>query len=257
MDIWQKASELKQAGNSFVQITLVDVRGGAPQDIGAKCLVTEKGLSFGTIGGGKVEAKAIEYSIKLIKNKKTSLLETLKWNLQTDVGMTCGGEVTFLFEVFKSIKWPIAIFGAGHVSQALVRVLMKLNCQLTIIDSRKEWLDKLPKDCGEIVLETEPKNYVKNLSNEHYFISMTQGHAFDRPVLEEIYKNFPKTFYVGVIGSKQKATVLKSELKENNVRKDFLENLRIPIGLPLGKNNPEEIAISIAAELLQQRDQKQ
>ena len=56
MDIWQKASELKQSGDSFVQITLVDVRGGAPQDIGAKCLITEKGLSFGTIGGGKVEA---------------------------------------------------------------------------------------------------------------------------------------------------------------------------------------------------------
>ena len=170
--------------------------------------------------------------------------------------MTCGGEVTFLFEVFKNDSWKIAIFGAGHVSQALVRVLMKLNCQLTIIDSRKEWLDKLPEDCGDIILETEPKNYVKNLSSEHYFISMTQGHAFDRPVLEEIYKNFPETFYVGVIGSKQKGIVLKNELKENNVSTEFLDNLRIPIGLPIGKNNPEEIAISIAAELLQQRDQK-
>ena len=210
--------------------------------------------SFGTIGGGKVEMKAIAHAQDLINNSSTLKLETLVWNLQTDVGMTCGGEVTFLFEVFKTDSWKIAIFGAGHVSQALVRVLMKLNCQLTIIDSRKEWLDKLPNDCGTIIYNPKPERVVKSLSEDHFFISMTQGHAFDRPVLEEIFINFPTTSYVGVIGSKQKAKVLKDELKNNGVSEEFLSNLRVPIGLPLGKNNPEEISISIAAELLKERD---
>ena len=154
--------------------------------------------------------------------------------------MTCGGEVTFLFEVFKSDSWKIAIFGAGHVSQALVRVLMKLDCQLTVIDSRKEWLDKLPLDCGKIIYDPKPEKFVKSLSEDHFFISMTQGHAFDRPVLKEIFENFPKTSYVGAIGSKQKAKVLKSELKNIGVSEDFLSNLRVPIGLPLGKIIPKK-----------------
>jgi xanthine dehydrogenase accessory factor len=251
MSIWKKAAELNE---SFVQITLTNIRGGAPQDIGAKCLVTKDGLAFGTIGGGKVEMKAISHAQDLLNVSNSKKLETLIWNLQTDVGMTCGGEVTFLFEVFKSDSWKIAIFGAGHVSQALVRVLMNLNCQLTVIDSRKEWLDKLPQDCGTIIHEDKPETVVKSLTEDHYFISMTQGHAFDRPVLEEIFKNFPKTSYVGAIGSNQKAKVLKSELKKNEVSEEFLSRLRIPIGLPLGKNNPEEISISIAAELLKERD---
>ncbi len=251
MSVWKKASELNE---NFVQITLTNVRGGAPQDIGAKCLVTKDGLAFGTIGGGKVEMKAISYAQNLLNDTKSKKLETLIWNLQTDVGMTCGGEVTFLFEVFKSDSWKIAVFGAGHVSQALVRVLMKLNCRLTVIDSRKDWLDKLPRDCGTIIHDLRPETVVKSLSEDHFFISMTQGHAFDRPVLEEIFKNYPKSSYVGVIGSKQKAKVLRSELKNNGVSEEFLSGLRIPIGLPIGKNNPEEISISIAAELLEERD---
>jgi xanthine dehydrogenase accessory factor len=255
MSIWQKAQGLKDSSENFVQVTLTNVRGGAPQDIGAKCLVTKEGLAYGTIGGGKVEMKAIAHAQDLLNDSHSQKLETLIWNLQKDVGMTCGGEVTFLFEVFKSDSWKIAIFGAGHVSQALVRALMKLNCQLTVIDSRKEWIDKLPHDCGSIIHNSHPEAIVKSLSEDHYFISMTQGHAFDRPVLEEIFKNFPSAKYVGVIGSKQKAKVLKSELKDNGVSEEFLSALRVPIGLPLGKNNPEEISISIAAELLKARDE--
>jgi len=255
LSIWKKAQDLKESNENFVQVTLTSVRGGAPQDIGAKCLVTKDGLSFGTIGGGKVEMKAIAHAQDLLNDSSSIKLKTLIWNLQTDVGMTCGGEVTFLFEIFKTDSWKIAIFGAGHVSQALVRVLMKLNCNLTVIDSRKEWLDKLPQDCGKIIHNPKPETVVKTLSEDHFFISMTQGHAFDRPVLEEIYNNFPKSSYVGVIGSKQKAKVLKNELNNNGVSEDFLSSLRVPIGLPLGKNNPEEISISIAAELLKERDQ--
>ena len=197
-------------------------------------MFSDKNLAFGTIGGGKVEMKVIAHAQDLLNDSRSIKLETLIWNLQTDVGMTCGGEVTFLFEIFKSDSWKIAIFGAGHVSQALVRVLMKLNCQLTVIDSRKEWLDKLPNDCGAIIHNSKPERVVKSLSEDHFFISMTQGHAFDRPVLEEIYNNFPKSSYVGVIGSKQKAKVLKMNLKTMESVKIFYQT-RVPIGLPLGK----------------------
>jgi xanthine dehydrogenase accessory factor len=84
---------------------------------------------------------------------------------------------------------------------------------------------------------------------------MTMGHAHDVPILIEIAKHAPDCPYVGVIGSEVKGTKIKKELEQIGVQKDFIQKLRVPIGLPLGKNHPFEIAISIAAELLQVRDQ--
>lgn len=176
----------------------------------------------------------------------------MTWNLQTDIGMTCGGEVTFLFEYFQANSWPIVIFGAGHVSQALTTLLSYLPCQVTCIDSRKEWLEKLnPK--VKTILTDEPNNIIKNLSPNSFFISMTKGHATDVPVLSAIAKYHPNSPYIGVIGSKTKGIRIKQELKELNVSQAFLNKLVVPIGLSIGNNNPYEISISIIAQLLQIR----
>jgi xanthine dehydrogenase accessory factor len=250
--IFDNAAKLKKDGTSFGVVTLLSVRGSAPQDPGAKCIITENGLFDGTVGGGKVEAAAIKFSQELIKNN-TLEPKTVTWNLQTDIGMTCGGEVTFLFETFISTSWPIVVFGAGHVSQALCRLLSNLECQVTCIDPRREWVDKLDNVVRTICTES-PKDIVKELKANSFFISMTKGHAFDVPILEEIAKQHGVPPYVGVIGSKIKGDKIKSELKELGVSEDFINALRVPIGLPLGQNHPYEIAVSISAELLQVRD---
>lgn len=249
---FENAAKLKKEGTSFGVVTLVSVRGSAPQDPGAKCIVTETGLFEGTVGGGKVEAAAIKFAQELI-HKNTLEPKSVTWNLQTDIGMTCGGEVTFLFETFISTSWPIVIFGAGHVSQALCRLLSNFDCQVTCIDPRKEWIDKLENVVHTLCIES-PKEVVKNLRPNSFFISMTKGHAFDVPILEEIAKQHGLPPYVGVIGSKIKGDKIKSELKELGVSDDFIKALRVPIGLPIGQNHPYEIAVSISAELLQVRD---
>jgi xanthine dehydrogenase accessory factor len=255
--IFDKASELKSNGTSFVMVTLLEVRGSAPQDPGAKCLVTDKGLYAGTIGGGKVEAAGIEFAQNIIKeNVRNFVPKTITWNLQKDIGMTCGGECVFLFEYFPATRWPIVIFGAGHVSQALTRTLANLDCQITCIDPRGEWTDKLEKFSNlKIVTHEDPKSLVKDLPSDAYYISMTKGHAFDTPILTEIFKYHPNAPYVGVIGSKVKGDKIKAELAEAGIESAQIEKLRVPIGLPLGENYPFEISISIAAELLQVRDQ--
>ena len=249
---FDKLKELDDQGANFIMVTISNVRGSAPQDLGAKCLITSDGLYAGTIGGGKIEAHVINYAKDLL-NKESKNVVNETWNLQTDIGMTCGGEVSFIFEKFLNNNLPIIIFGAGHVSQALTRVLINLKAQVTVIDPRKEWISKLPYEINSIVTD-HCEDIIKNAKPNTFFISMTKGHSSDVPKLYQVYKFHPNAKYVGVIGSDVKGKKIKAELKEMGVSDDFLEKLLVPIGLNIGSNNPNEIAISIAAQILEYRD---
>jgi xanthine dehydrogenase accessory factor len=250
--IFIKASELAQRKSNFVMVTLVKVIASAPQEEGAKCLITENGLVAGTIGGGKLEVAAIEFAKEMLDKKDAAWVTMMKWNLQTDIGMTCGGVVELLFEKFVFDQWQIAIFGAGHVSQALTRVLQTLNCKITVVDERDEWVEKLPE--VKVIKTDDAKLAVAAFSRDTFFLSMTKGHAFDIPFLLEVYRQFPEAPYVGVIGSKSKRNAIINDLKSLDVQDNFINKLHIPIGLPIGNNTPEEIAISVSAQLLLERD---
>lgn len=253
--IWALSEELQKHGTPFVMITLVSVRGSSPAEPGAKVIVTSEGLQFGTVGGGKVEARAIVHAKELL-TKPSVAPELIVWNLQRDIGMTCGGEVTYLFETHRRNVWSIAIFGAGHVGQAVVRVLEPLACQLTCTDHRAEWYEKLPSQ-GHLIRRhlAEPALSVEAFPADTFFAVMTQGHATDVPILEAIARYHPETPYVGVIGSDVKAIKIRAELLKRGVAPEFVKKLHCPMGLPVGTNATEEMAISIAAELLQVRDQ--
>lgn len=251
MNIWNACQKLTDNGTSFVMVTMTGVRGSAPQDIGAKMLVTSEGLYFGTVGGGKVEMHSIKVAKEILTSDDVEP-RTFTWNLQKDIGMSCGGEVTFVFEHHKQSSWPIVVFGAGHVAQAVTRVLSKLNCTVTCVDSREEWIAKLEGVKG--IHHPTPKDVVSTFSPKSFFMSMTMGHAHDVPILLEIFKHAPDCPYVGVIGSDVKGIKIKRELKELGVSDEFLAKLRVPMGLPIGTNQPYEMAISIAAEILQVRD---
>ena len=113
-----KVSELLEANRSFVTVTLVGMRGSAPQIAGAKAVVTSDGIQAGTVGGGKIEAESVKHAVQLLHQQNDKqICELVTWNLQTDIGMTCGGEVQLLFEVVLNDAWPITVFGAGHISQ--------------------------------------------------------------------------------------------------------------------------------------------
>lgn len=258
----QTASELESLGNPFAIITLAKIAGHVPQEVGAKAIVTHAGLYWGTVGGGKVEAKAIQHALGLISNAgnvpgavlKSSLAQ---WNLQTDVGMSCGGEATFLFELFNVKSWRIAIFGAGHVAQALVRTLAKLDCQIICLDTRAEWLEKLPCSVQiEKVLAEDLANEVDRFCNQTFFVVMTQGHATDLPILEGIMKKFSLAPYIGVMGSQVKSMKIRNELTNKDVDSALVEKLFCPIGYKIGSNTPEEIALTVACQLIQIRDER-
>lgn len=253
MDPWEQIAELRREGVDAVVVTITAARGSVPGQVGAKAIVTAEGMISGNLGGGKVEAKAIKYAALFLAESVTCALET--WNLQQDVGMTCGGEMSFLFEkVAATGAWHIAIFGAGHVSQALVPVLATLACRIDVFDTRSDWLGKFPQlpNVSLHHLKTFEQG-VGFLSSESYILSLTKGHASDRPVLREAIRLFPEVPYIGVIGSAAKRAVLMRELREDGLDDGVLEKIICPVGLPIGGNAPAEIAISITAQLLARR----
>ena len=254
MTIYEQLVGLEKEGIPFVLVTLVDALGSTPQDAAAKMLVTRNGLHSGTVGGGKVEAAALKLASEVLAAGDAKP-RFVSWTLKGDVGMTCGGSVKFYFEPhFGPGPWNIAVFGAGHVSQALVPVLIPLPCRLTVVDSRPEWLEKLPKSANLAAIHAgTPEDIVPTLADDTYLIVMTMGHATDRPVLRRALteRNFP---FIGVIGSDAKAKILRSELALDGIPAEVSSTFHCPIGLDFGTNHPHEIALSIAAQLLIERD---
>lgn len=255
----ERLAELSNSGVPFVCVTMVEAVGSTPQDAGSKMLVTAAGLVTGTVGGGRVEAKAIQHAQSMLSQPTGDIGQPtafLEWNLKRDVGMTCGGTVKLFFESYNHSEWRIVIFGAGHVAGAVVESLGRLDCSVTCIDSRPEWLAKIPdrpplrKICCD-----EPRSQVAELPEDAFVICMTMGHATDRPVLEEIFRQGRRFPFLGVIGSKAKRAVLVKELTAAGIPADRASEFHCPIGLDIGTNHPAEIAISVVAQLIKERDQ--
>lgn len=244
-----RVRELKSP-TPFAVVTLTKVLGSAPQELGARMVADEEGLFFGTVGGGKIEAHLLKLVQQKIAEKKFEI-ETVTVNLQRDIGMTCGGEVSFLVEFFGSEKqMQFAVFGAGHVSQELVPLLLKLNSRVKVFDSRSEWLTKYKGHPRLEVIETENMaSVVATLLPGTHMILMTMGHATDVPILKEALKRDDWS-YLGVIGSKQKRNSLEKSLLELKVEKEKFSKFKCPMGLELGNNEPFQISVSIVAEIL-------
>ncbi len=256
MTVYEQVVALENEGIPFVLVTLIEALGSTPQDTAAKMLVTTGGIYAGTVGGGKVEAKALALAAEILEQTDPKP-RFVSWTLKGDVGMTCGGSVKFYFEPhFGAGSWSIAVFGAGHVAQALIPVLIPLPCRITCADTRAEWLGRLPQAPNLRALHLDsPESLVPSLPDGAFLIVMTQGHATDRPILRRALteRSFP---FIGVIGSEAKAAILRRELTANGVTSEQASRFHCPVGLDFGTNHPHEIALSIAAQLLTERDRR-
>jgi len=251
---FEALNELAASGAPFVSVTVVDTLGSTPQDRGSKMLVTAEGRYFGTTGGGKIEARCIDEAKKLLDDPEAPKTRYFQWSLEKDIGMTCGGIVRVYFEAFNVTRWNIVVFGAGHVAQSLIEMLLKLDCRVTCFDTREEWLARLPSSpkLTRIHSDNLPAE-VSKVPGNSFVVLMTMGHTTDKPILIEILRTreFP---YVGVIGSNSKAKRLRQDIADAGLPEDAQRAFYCPIGLEIGSDAPQEIAVSVAAQLLQERD---
>lgn len=255
METYFEALQRLAASNEpFVAVTVVDTLGSTPQDRGSKMLVTREGRRFGTTGGGKIEARCIDEAKKLLEDSSAPKTRYFQWSLEKDIGMTCGGIVRVYFEAFNVTRWNVVVFGAGHVAQSVIEMLSKLDCRITCIDPREEWLARIidsPK-----VTKVHAKDMageVKKIPENSFVVLMTMGHSSDSPILVEILRTrkFP---YLGVIGSHSKAKRLEQDIAAAGLPDEAQKAFYCPIGLEIGSDAPQEIAVSVAAQLLQERD---
>ncbi len=255
-ELQSEIEKLQVANMPFCVTTIVDGRGSIPQVVGAKAIFTTDGLHAGTVGGGKLEIKCKDKAAELLTAKESDPTFFARWNIQKDVNMTCGGEVAMYFEVFRpESEWNIVVFGAGHVSQKLCRFLIELECRVLCIDTRQEWLDKLPNSER---LEAHQVDHfedgVELINPADTVILMTMGHSSDVPVLKKIHQSGMSLPFVGMIGSDSKARIVRQELLEDKLPEAFIDSIACPIGDPeVGDNTPPEIAVSVVSQLLRMR----
>lgn len=256
--VYEQLVALQRAGTACVLVTLVESLGSVPQDTGAKLLVGAGGRLAGTVGGGRVEAAAIATAQEILAapGPERGRPRFVNWSLKGDVGMTCGGSVKLYFEPYPSggYAWTIAVFGAGHIAQALLPVLLPLPAAVRCFDPRPDWIHRLPAapNFRATVTDDLPAA-LGDLPADAFVLCMTQGHKTDRPVLQRALTAhaFP---FLGVIGSDAKAAVLRRELAAEGLAPELAARFHCPVGLPFGTNHPHEIALSIAAQLLTERD---
>ncbi len=253
MTFFEAQSDLIESGVPFVAVTVVDTLGSTPQDRGAKMLVTAEGRHHGTVGGGKIEARAIDEAIQMLRDDSAPKTRFFQWSLEKDIGMTCGGIVRVYFEAFNLTRWNVVVFGAGHVASAVVEVLLRLDCRVTCVDPRPEWLERLPASPRLTRVRTDDMSAeVAKIPEGAFVLLMTTGHGTDSPILAEILRtrSFP---YLGVIGSHAKAKRLRQDVLAAGLSVEMTKAFFCPVGLEIGSNHPGEIAISVAAQMLQVR----
>lgn len=243
-----KLAALRKTGKRFAIATVTNVAGSTPREVGAKMLVCDDGAFFGTIGGGKLEQLALEDALRAID---TGLSKSVKYPLCIRTGQCCGGSVDMFFEVVNN--GPLLyLYGAGHVGQALCSVLDGTPFYIHLIDERSEWLET----------ETLPKNVVRHKKcfedfnaqaewdeGRVYVAVMTHLHDLDLAIVADVVRR--KNRFVGLIGSQTKWARFTQRLRAMELSDERIERITCPIGLKTGGKAPKEVAVSVAAQLLQ------
>jgi len=256
-EILKEAFGRMDKGETIALVTVVEAKGSTPREVGTKMLVNKNGLVAGTIGGGMTEAKVIEEAKQALKEGKGKLLiyHLTKEQAALDEGAICGGEMKIFIDVLQP-KEEVLIFGAGHVAVCVSKLAKMMGFKVTIIDDRKEFAnqDRFP-EADEIVIEDTKRalTHIK-ITPSTYIIIVTRGHLQDQEVLASVIKS--KVAYLGMIGSHKKNATVFQQLREQGVLKEELDKVHAPIGIDIKAQTPEEIAISIMAEIIQVRRKK-
>ena len=254
----RQIEDLQRDGVPFCLATIVDARGSIPQVTGARALFTRKGLVHGTVGGGTLEAACQKKALELLEGDEAVSTVFQRYNLQKDLGMTCGGELAMFFELHRQeLAWNIVIFGAGHVAQTLCRFLVELDCRVVCVDTRAEWLERLPRsDKLEACHVGSYCDGVGRIVPGADVILMTMGHGSDLPILKAIEKSGTTVSHLGVIGSDAKSEIVRKQLAQDGLPRAFIDRIVCPLGDKLGNNTPAEISIGIVSQLLRLRNAK-
>ncbi len=248
-NLYPEIYALGKANESFAVCTVVGAAGSSPRHAGAKMVVRPNGSIIGTIGGGEMEHRVIKSALGCLETGKATLLEYHLNDLEKGDPGVCGGQVTIFIE--PNLPAPkLIVLGAGHVGKALAKLAKWLGFWVAISDDRADLCtpDLVPDADAHIVCPmTDLPNHI-NLDKQSYLLLTTRGVKIDIPGLPALLES--QAGFIGVIGSKKRWITTRNELVSRGISDNLISKVRSPIGINIHAETPEEIALSIMAEVL-------
>ncbi|MDP9054469.1 MAG: XdhC/CoxI family protein [Acidobacteriota bacterium] len=253
MDVFDELIHLRGLGQKCALATIVQVRGSIPSFESAKLLVREDGSMVGTIGGGCVEAEVWNAAREVIATGKPRHMSfSLGQDAAYDNGLICGGQLDVFVECIG--PQPAAlIFGGGHISKTLAKVLDIGGFRVSVIDNRETYANRgrFP-EAAEVHAEEYEDIYPKlSVTESTFIVIVTRGHRDDMRVLKWAVTTNAR--YISMIGSRRKVISVIKELEKDGLSPEAFDRIYAPMGLEIGAVSPEEIAISVAAEMIAMR----
>jgi len=252
-EIMHRLDQALERGESSALATVIDREGSSPGKTGAKMLVLPDGSITGTVGGGKMEADVVRTAIQCIRKRRLRIV-TFDMNIMNDpdTDMRCGGNMTVLIEPMIPPD-PLIIFGGGHVGYAIYSILKGVHFSVTVVDDRRSFASKKRfPEADRVLCCSFDKSFAKMKVNEDTFIVIcTRAHKKDEDCLRFALSTPAR--YVGMLGSKKKGAAFRKKMRSEGISPRRIRDLYSPIGLDIGAITPEEIAVSVAAELVQFR----
>jgi xanthine dehydrogenase accessory factor len=249
-EVFAAVADALERGEPAALVTIVSTTGSTPQRIGAKMLVFSDGRIVGTIGGGCYENDAFGKAREAILSRKPQLVHyELDDDFAQETGLICGGQMDVYIEPIEPSP-ELYVIGAGHVGFHLARIAQEAGFSVHVVDDREKFAnpERFPT-AVEIVVDDIPAWIARaNLPTHAYAVIVTRGHTND---LEALRALAPRELrYLGLIGSRAKVARIYGELAKSRIDAEALSRVHAPIGLDIGAVTPQEIAVSILAELI-------
>jgi len=245
LDIYRGVLKIKQKGGSAILATLISLDHSSVKDQGLKILLRPSGEKVGALLHSEaLERRVLSEGECLFGEKKPKVLVVDLGNQKAEI----------LLEPIIS-EPTVYVFGAGHVSQQVSPLAKRVQFRVVVIDDRTMFAnrERFPEADEVIVSEFEKCFDRLSIDESSYIVIVTRGHLYDRSVLEQAVQT--RARYIGMIGSKRKIQMLYQNLMEKGIPKESLDRVCAPIGLAINSETPEEIAVSIVAELIKVRGQ--
>jgi xanthine dehydrogenase accessory factor len=244
-DVWDAFARWRAERRRFAFITVVESRGFTPRKPGAHMLVRDDGVMVGTIGGGAIENEAIGQARTLLEGGGTVVLHR---HLTQELGMCCGGEMTLFLEVIAPTP-RLVVFGAGYIAKPLAAVAAGCGFDVTVVDGRSEWASEARFPTSRVV-QRAPEDFAAELETlpGDYLVVVTHDHALDQQIVASLLGR-PHRF-IGMIGSVAKQRKFALRLRARGFSDEAIGRLHTPLGLDIGASTPEEIAVSVVAQLV-------
>ena len=240
-------ARLESENQSFVLATVVESGGSTPRVSGARMAITADRF-FGTIGGGALEYRIIQDARALLTNPKQTT-ELVSVHLVRDLAMCCGGKMSVFLDKVEAtpLLW---IFGAGHVGTQLAEFAVKTGFRVQVVDDRPEWASTTRFTGAVKVVEDDPETIIKKHppKDDDYVVVTTHEHALDEAIIRALAAHSLR--FLGVIGSRGKWARFVNRFEARGLQDEAIARVQCPVGIDIGAQTPEEIAISILAQLI-------